>query len=357
MKKFVKMMFALTLVGSLVACSTATTTDPTATPADGGDGGCAVRIGLVTDTGGVDDKSFNQSAWEGLVRFQEESGLAADCINYLQSSSNADYIPNLSQFADDEYDLIIAVGYLFESAINTVSADYPEANFLFIDSVSTSANVRSAIYSAQEGSYLTGVAAALVAQENGSNTVGFIGGMEGELIGAFQAGFEEGVWAVNPEAKIIVDYADSYDDAAKGQALAIKQYDAGATVIYQAAGAAGNGAIKEAKERGDVWVIGVDKDQYDVGLMDDGSSVVLTSMIKRVDVATYTTAMDILNGTFEAGVMTFELANDGVGAELSTGRNLSDDVIATVNSYAEKIKTGEIVVGSVPTVANGSTSE
>ncbi len=359
MKKFLKLMFAGTLVFSLVACSTTTEPEATEVPEETTtvEEGCPVTIGLVTDTGGVDDKSFNQSAWEGLVRFQEENNLSTDCIRYLQSSSAADYVPNLSQFADDEYDLIIAVGYLFQDAIDAVSADYPDSNFLFIDSVSASTNVMNAIYAAQDGSYLTGVAAGLTALETEANTVGFIGGAEGPLIGAFQAGFEQGVLAVNPEAKILVDYADSFEDAAKGQALAIKQYDAGASVIYQAAGGAGNGVIKEAKERGDVWVVGVDKDQYEEGMTDSGNSIILTSMIKRVDVATNTAAQAILDGTFTPGTLTFELSNDGVGAELTAGRNLSDEVIAIVTDYAEKIKVGEITVSSEPSIASGSSNK
>lgn len=358
MKKVLKSALALLLVGALLAgCSKSATTETPATT-DGTEtaGTCPVKIGLVTDTGGVDDKSFNQSAWEGLVKYQTEAGLDATCIGYLQSASDADYVPNLSTFADEDYDLIIAVGYLFQEAIDTVSANYPEKNFLFIDSVSESANVESAVYSAEQGSFLVGVAAGLEAKENGSNKVGFIGGMEGDLIGAFQAGFEQGVLAVNPEAKIMVDYAASFSDDSKGQTLAVKQYDAGATVIYQAAGAAGNGVIKEAKERQDVWVVGVDKDQYNDGMVDGNKSVILTSMIKRVDISTYTAAKAILEGNFKAGVVVFTLENDGVGAELTAGRNLSDATIATIEGYAAKIKAGEIKVESVPTIANGATN-
>ncbi|MEG0164195.1 BMP family lipoprotein [Anaerorhabdus sp.] len=360
MKKVLKSALALLLAGALVAgCSSKPA--PTETPAatDGGAtaGTCPVKIGLVTDTGGVDDKSFNQSAWEGLVKFQTEAGLDASCIKYLQSTADSDYIPNLSTFADEDYDLIIAVGYLFQEAIDTVSANYPDKNFLFIDSVSEQANVESAVYNAEQGSFLVGVAAGLEAKANGSNVVGFVGGMEGPLIGAFQAGYEQGVLAANPEATIMVDYADSFSDDSKGQTLAVKQYDAGATVIYQAAGAAGNGVIKEAKERGDVWAIGVDKDQYNDGTIDGGKSVILTSMIKRVDISTYTAAKAILDGTFAGGTVVFNLENDGVGAELSSGRNLSDETITVINDYATKIKSGEIVVDAVPTIPNGGTNK
>ena len=354
MKKLLKSALALTMAaGLLTGCSSST--EPT--PTDSTDSTCAVRIGLVTDTGGVDDKSFNQSSWEGVTRFAEDNNLSPDCVQYLQSSSDADYIPNLSTFADEGYDLIIATGYLFAEAITTVSGNYPDRNFLFIDEVADNPNVVSATFAAEQGSFLVGVAAGLVATENGSNTVGFIGGMEGPLIGAFQAGFEQGVLAVNPDITIYVDYVASFSDDSIGQSLAVKQYNAGATVIYQAAGAAGNGVIKEAKERGgEVWAIGVDKDQYEDGMMDNGQSVILTSMIKRVDQASYMTAESVLNGTFEGGEVTFSLEDDGVGAELTPGRNLTDDQIAVIQEYEARIKSGEIVVSVEPTIANGSTN-
>ncbi|SJZ78403.1 BMP family lipoprotein [Anaerorhabdus furcosa] len=363
MKKVFKSALVLLLAGAMIAgCSSKPAA--TATPTPEGDGGktattCPVKIGLVTDTGGVDDKSFNQSAWEGLVAYAEENGFSTEkgvCIDYLQSTSDADYIPNLSTFADEGFDLVIAVGYLFQEAIDTVSANYPDKNFLFIDSVSENANVMSAVYNAEQGSYLVGIAAGLEAKANGSNKVGFVGGMEGDLIGAFQAGYEQGVLAANPDATIYVDYADSFSDDSKGQALAVKQYDAGATVIYQAAGAAGNGVIKEAKERGGVWAIGVDKDQYKDGEV-DGKSIILTSMIKRVDISTKTAAQAILEGKFQGGPVVFNLENEGVGAELSTGRNLSDETIKAIEEYATKIKGGEIEVSAVPVIANGASNK
>ncbi len=358
MKKALKLFLALLVSVSLAACSSsnteeATTTEGSETTSTSGE--CPVTIGLVTDMGGVDDKSFNQSAWEGVQRFAEENGLQ-DCVSYLQSTTEADYVPNLSTFADEGKDLVIAVGYLFNEAITEVSANYPDTMFLFVDDVVDHENVESATFNAEQGSFLVGIAAGLTAMENGSKTVGFMGGMEGPIIGSFQAGYEQGVLAVCQDCKIYVDYADSYSDDAKGQQLAAKQYDLGATVIYQSAGNAGNGVIKEAKERGDVWAIGVDKDQYQDGMKDDGTSVILTSMLKRVDSATYSACTDMLNGTFEGGTKVFNLSNDGVGAEVTSGRNLSDDVIAQINDYAEKIKSGEIEVSPEATIANGSSN-
>ena len=173
----------------------------------------------------------------------------------------------------------------------------------------------------------------------------------------FQAGYEQGVLAANPDATIYVDYVDSYSDDAKGQTVAEKQIGLGATVIYQAAGNAGNGVIKAAKEvGGGVWAIGVDKDQYSEGMLDDGSSVILTSMIKRVDTSSYMASKAVAEGTFDASVVTFNLANEGVSAELSEGRNLTADEIATIQEYADKVLSGEITVSAEPTIANGSTN-
>lgn len=359
--KFLLVLLALLLV--LAGCSSSSKTtesgsenkNPETKEPTASTGECKVKIGLVTDTGGVDDKSFNQSAWEGLLRFAEENN-HKDCIKFLQSDNDSQYIPNLSSFAEEKYDLVIAVGYLFEEAIKTVSAQFPDTNFLLVDMVVEAPNVLNAIYSVEQGSYLVGIAAGLKAIEEKTNKVGFVGGMEGPIIGAFQAGYEQGVLSVCPECTIYVDYADSYSDDTKGQQLAVKQYNNGVNVIFQAAGNAGNGVIKEAKERGNVWAIGVDKDQYTEGEKEDGTSVILTSMLKRVDTSTYDAATRVLKGTFKGEIYTFDLMNEGVGAEISTGRNLSDDIISKINEAAAKIKSGEIKVTAEPVIKNGKTN-
>jgi len=320
----------------------------------------AFTVGLVTDVGGIDDKSFNQGTWEGVVKFAADYGLVKDQdVKYLQSSAEQDYVPNLSTFADEKLDIIIAPGFLFESAMREVALKYTEQKFLIIDMVVTTAdgamipNIANAVFAEHEGSFLVGVAAGLKAKADGKNTLGFIGGVKFALIEKFQAGFEQGVKAVFPEAKILVDYADSFIDAAKGQALAQKQYNAGAYIIFHAAGATGNGMIKEAKERQEkgqvVWGIGVDKDQYADGVFGTaGKSAVLTSMMKRVDVAAYDVAKAAKDGTFPGGqVLMFNLKNKGVGIP-NENPNLSADIVAKVNEYAAKIGSGEIVVSEIP---------
>ena len=187
-----------------------------------------ITVGLVTDTGGIDDKSFNQGTWEGIVRYAEEAELSESDYRFIQSVSDADYITNLSQFADEDLDLIVAPGFLFVEAMAEVAADYPEQKFLIIDSVVDATNVASAVFAEEQGSFLVGVAAALKAEEAGMDTVGFLGGMDFELIQKFEAGFEAGVYAVNPDMNILVEYAGSFSDNQKGQTLAAKMYDDGA---------------------------------------------------------------------------------------------------------------------------------
>ena len=315
------------------------------------------KVGLVTDVGGIDDKSFNQGTWEGIVRFAQDNKLPKANYKYLQSTAEADYVPNLTTFADEKLNLIVAPGFLFNNAMAEVAQKNPTQKFLIIDSVVADkdgkniTNVANAVFAEHEGSFLVGVAAALKAKADGKNTLGFIGGMQFPLIEKFQAGFEQGVKAIDPSMKIFVDYAGDFADPAKGQALAQKQFNAGAYIIFHAAGGTGNGMIKEAKERsqkGDVrWGIGVDKDQYSDGVY-GSKSAVLTSMMKRVDVAAYEVAKMTMAGKFPgAQVLTFSLANDGVGIP-AVNPNLSADITAKVKEFAAQIKSGKLKVSEIP---------
>jgi basic membrane protein A len=313
----------------------------------------AFRVGLVTDIGGIDDKSFNQGTWEGIVRFAETNALVKDKdYKYLQSAAEADYVPNLSTFADEKMDLIVSPGFLFEKAVGEVADKYPQQKWLIIDTLVNKPNVASAVFAEHEGSYLVGVAAGLKAKADGKKVVGFLGGMQFPLIEKFQAGFQAGVAAVYPECKILVDYAGDFAAPDKGQAIAQKQFNAGAYIIFHAAGATGNGMIKEAKERTEKkdvrWAIGVDKDQYNDGVYGDGKSAVLTSMMKRVDVAAHDVADMTKKGEFPGGkALVFSLKNKGVGIP-DKNPSLSDEVVAKVREYEAKIASGEITVPEVP---------
>ncbi len=314
--------------------------------ADGKD----MTFALVTDTGGIDDRSFNQGTWEGVLRASKELGVKTV---YAQSNSDADYIPNLSTFAEDGHNIIVAAGFLFENAISEVAKNFPKSHFLIVDTeVKERDNVVSALFAEEQGSFLVGVAAAQTAKEAGKSAVGFIGGGDFGLIHKFEAGFEHGVKTVDPEMEVKVDYIGDFADAGKGQSLASKMYDGGAHSIYHAAGGAGNGVIKEAKDRRtndqDIWVIGVDRDQYDEGIYEEGKSVMLTSMIKRVDVAAESICRLEAEGKFPGGsVVTFDINNGGVGLP-AANPNLSAEAIALTKEYEEKIKAGEVVVRTVP---------
>lgn len=316
-----------------------------------------IKVGLVTDVGGIDDKSFNQGTWEGVKAYAAERKLKVGTdVKYLQSTADADYIPNLSTFADQKMDLIIAPGFLFNEAMLTVAKQYPKQKFMIIDSVvqdkdgKNVPNVANAVFAANEGSFLAGVAAGLKAKADKKNVIGFVGGMQFPLIENFQVGFEQGVKAVLPGAKILVDYTGSFTDAGIGQAMAAKQYDAGADIIYQVAGGSGNGVIKEAKERsakGDIrWAIGVDKDQYSDGIYAPGKSAVLTSMMKRVDVAAHDVAVMTEQGKFPGGqVLVFDLKSKGVGLP-AKNPNLSAAIEKEIAKYTAEIISGKLKVDS-----------
>jgi basic membrane protein A len=360
MKKGLALLLAIMLVASLAVGCAPKAVEPAATEAPATEAPAAteapveaktITIGLVTDIGGIDDKSFNQSTWDGILKFASENNLPQANYKYVQSESDADYIPNLSTFADGENDIIVSPGFLFTDALAEVGAQFPDQKFLIIDSVVDLPNVASAVFAEHEGSYLAGLAAGLKAQEKGATKVGFLGGMDFDLIQKFEAGFEAGVAAIDPKIKVVVEYAGAFNDAQKGQTIAAKMYDAGAYVIYHAAGGTGNGVIKEAKDRvlngQDVWVVGVDADQYADGIYEGEKSVILTSMLKRVDIAAYNVCQAVLNDEFAGGVQVFTLANGGVSLP-AKNPNLKAEWMETINGFAEKVKSGEIIVPAIP---------
>ncbi|QSF46101.1 MULTISPECIES: BMP family lipoprotein [Paenibacillus] len=301
-----------------------------------------VKIGLVTDVGGVNDKSFNQSAWEALQALETESGAQ---IKYLQSKSNADYEPNLNQFVKGGYNLTWGIGFDLGDALLKVAKENPDANLAIIDSVVDAPNVESVTFAENEGSFLVGVVAGLTTK---TNKVGFIGGMESPVIKRFEVGFKAGVEAVNPNATVTITYAGAYDKPDTGKSLAATLYDAGNDIIFPAAGATGNGVFNEAKSRNDaggtkVWVIGVDKDQS----LEFGDDVTLTSMIKRVDEAVKKVSQQVVDGTFKGGTTTvLSLKDNGVGLPETSKANVSAEILAKVDEYKQQIIDGKITVPS-----------
>ncbi|SDO27336.1 BMP family lipoprotein [Alkalicoccus daliensis] len=304
---------------------------------------------MVTDVGGVDDRSFNESAWAGLTQFGEDYPEAE--VDYVQSGDAADYLPNLQQLAREGTDITFAIGFLMADDVRTVAEQNPDQNFAIIDEVVTDEdgnpldNLASVTFAEHEGSFLVGVIAALHSE---NNEVGFIGGVESPLIKKFENGFKAGVSYVDSDIEIAVQYAQDFNDASTGQNIADTMYSNGADIIYHAAGGTGNGLFTEAIDRNEggetVWAIGVDQDQaLTEGDWSDGN-VILSSMVKRVDQAVYTVSEDTMNGNFPAGeTLEFALEDDGVGIA-ETQDNVSDEALDAVEEYEQMIIDGEIEV-------------
>jgi basic membrane protein A len=344
-KSIALLVVMMLLVGLMAGCGQKAPEQPApAAPAE--EEKIEMTVGFVTDIGGIDDRSFNQGTYEGIKKYADEKGLTeGQEYKYIQSNEEADYIPNLSAFGDETYDLVIAAGFLFENAMKEVAPQYLDTNFAIIDTVIDSPNVASVVFAEEQGSFLVGVAAAKATK---TKKVGFVGGMDFPLIRKFHAGFVAGVHAVDKSIQVVDQYAGDFGNPGAGQQIASTMYAQGVDVIYHAAGGTGNGVINEAKNRVEngeaVWVIGVDKDQYEDGKMADGKSVVLTSMMKRVDVAAYSMMEAQEKGQFPGGTTTtLDLKVDGVGIP-AENPNLAADIVTEINSFKDKIVGGEIVV-------------
>ena len=311
------------------------------------------KVAMVTDVGGIDDKSFNQSAWKGIKEFGEENDLTeGDGYTYLQSQSDADYTTNLNSLARKNYNLIFGVGFMMQESVNEIAAQQKDFNFSIIDGVVEQPNVASILFKEQEASFLAGIAAGLTTE---TNKVGFIGGVTGAVIERFEAGFIAGVKAVNPEAEVDVQYAEAFDKAEMGQSIASKMYSSGVDVIIHAAGGTGNGLFKEARDLKQkdpsrkIWAIGVDSDQTAEGVVEiDGKeqNVIITSALKRVDVAVKDISAKAKEGNFPGGeTSVYTLADDGVGlAPINDAVEAKAEIEAKVAEYTEKIKSGDLVI-------------
>jgi basic membrane protein A and related proteins len=316
----------------------------------GGSGDAAdFSIAMVTDVGGVDDKSFNQSAWEGIKKFGADNGLKKGDkgYDYLQSESDADYNQNLNNLVRRDFDLVFGVGFMMGDAIAEIAAENPDAMLALIDSEVDAPNVANILFKEQEGAFLAGVVAASMSK---TGKIGFVGGVDIPVINRFHAGYVEGAKAVNKDIKIMVDYTGAFDKADLGKASANLMYSSGVDIIFHAAGGTGNGVFSEAKERkakdknADVWVIGVDADQYAEGQVDANTNITLTSMLKGVSTAVIDISNNAKDGKFPGGTTTvYGLKENGVGLADSRGA-ISEDVLKLVDEYSKKIASGEIKV-------------
>lgn len=304
----------------------------------GADSGAkTLKVGIVFDSGGRGDKSFNDSAYDGVSKAKTDLGIDE---HEVESKAEKDYETNLSAMASQGMDLVFAVGLAQSTALGKVAPKYPNVKFAIIDSVVDAPNVRSITFSEEQGSFLAGYLAGLTTK---SGKIGFVGGKAIPLIKKFEVGYIAGAKTSNPKVELLPSkYTESWDDINNGKASAKVLFDQGADIVYHAAGRCGLGVIAAAKESGK-YAIGVDSDQDDVA-----PGNVLTSMMKRVDNAVYATIKDLKDGKFTAGTVVYDLKSGGVG--LSPMKNTKDkvapDALQKVEAISKKIVDGSIKVPS-----------
>jgi basic membrane protein A len=296
-----------------------------------------IKVGLVTDIGGLNDRSFNQSAYQGLQRAQKELGVD---IRVVPSKQNSDYVPNLTSLARQKYDLVIAVGFLMGEATEKVANAFPQTNFAIIDSSqqamkSKPGNLEGLLFKEQESGYLVGYMAGLYAKDKGGKqVVSSVGGQKIPPVDHYIAGFQAGAKAANPDIKTLNDYSQDFVAPDKCKELALKQIAAGSQVVFQVAGGCGLGALDAAKEKS-VEGIGVDADQAYLGPQ------IMTSALKKVDVAVFDTIKSVQDNKFAKGtdtVFDLKVNGTGFGKTNTEGAKYQSDV----EGVAEKIKSGEI---------------
>jgi basic membrane protein A len=316
--------------------------------------GCTIKVGIVFDIGGKNDRSFNAAAWEGVQRAQKDLNI---CLYDVEPGNPMSIEPAMRAFAERNFDLVIGVGFAQGPIMQKVATDYPNIKFAIVDGVifeadgkTPKSNVASLVFREHEGSYLVGM---IAASKNKTGTIGFLGGMNIPLIHKFETGYEEGARSVNPKINILQNYVGVTDSAwnnpGKGKELALGQIEKGADVIFTAAGNSGLGAFDAVEQYGknpttgeaNKFVIGVDSNQNMVK-----PGFVLTSMVKRVDNAVYDVVKEVLDGKFEGGFHAFGLDKDGVAYAVDDNNKtlIPPDVINKVEESKQKIVAGEIKV-------------
>ncbi len=297
--------------------------------------GKQLLVGVVFDRGGLGDKSFNDSAYTGIKRAIKDFGIQE---KHIESKLEKDFETNLGAMADAGCDIVFAIGITQQKALEAVAPKYPNVKFAIVDASVTAPNVRSLLFTEQEGSFLAGYLAGLTTK---TKKIGFVGGMEIPLIKKFQTGFEAGIKTANPEVEFLpAKYTGDWDSQDKGKVSANILYSSGADIVYHAAGRAGLGVIAAAKEQGK-FAIGVDSDQDEVE-----KGFVLTSMIKRVDEAVYQTIGDLTQDKFSAGSKVYDLKAGGVGlSEMKfTKEKIGKENLEKVKEISAKIVKGDIKV-------------
>ena len=291
------------------------------------------KVCIITDIGGINDASFNESAWAGAQRAAEELGIQA---SYLESKQDSDYGPNIETAIDEGNDLIICIGYMLSDALREKAEAYPDQKFAIVDDAANAdlPNVTCLLFEQSQCSYLVGYVAGMVSE---SNTVGFILGMASDTMHEFGYGYVAGVLDANPEARVLQANANAFGDTAMGKSLANQMIADGADVIYHAAGGTGLGMIEACREAG-IWAIGVDQDQSPIA-----PETILTSAMKRVDTSVYDITKQAMEGNFPGGIITYTLADTGVDIAPTTD-NLPEDVLTKIEEVKADIIAGTITV-------------
>jgi basic membrane protein A len=296
-----------------------------------------IKVGLVTDIGGLNDRSFNQLAYQGLTTAEKQDGIQG---RVLPSHQNSDYIPNLSTLAQQHYDLVIGVGFLMADAMATVAKKFPQTKFAIIDVDATSlkgkpTNVEGLLFKEQEAGYLAGYMAGLYVKDNGGGTIGSVGGQKIPPVDHYIAGYQAGAKAADPSIKTLNGYSQDFVDQSKCKEIALNQIQQGAKVVFQVAGQCGLGALDAAKEKS-IQGIGVDADQSYLG------PHILTSAMKKVDVAVETAIKAAQSGNgFQGGQnVTFDLKNNGVG--IGKTNSAGAKYQAKVDAVKQKIISGQV---------------
>ncbi len=308
----------------------------------------SVKVGMAYDQDGKGDGSFNDAAYAGLSKAQKDFGVQIKEVNSGSSATDASREELLSLLAQDGYNPVIAVGFAYSTALGNSAKKYPNTTFAIIDSVVDAPNVGSLVFAAEQSSYLAGVVAASASK---TGHIGFIGGMEIDLIKAFEAGYDQGAKSVNPNIKIDSKYMGAAGDNTawnvpdKAKAASAAMISNGADVIYAAAGGSGLGMFQAVKAAGaGHWAIGVDSDQYNVPSLADYKDFILTSAMKRVDTAVYDAIQGVVNNKPLVGVQTFDLKNDGVG--YATSNPAISAYQAAADKAAADIKAGTVTVAT-----------
>lgn len=297
-----------------------------------------LKVGMVTDVGGVNDQSFNQSAWEGLTRVKKELGIKT---SYQESKQDADYPANLETLLDAKNDLIWGIGFKMADAVLIAAKQNPKQKYAIIDysyGAKTPKNVVGVMFKAEEGAFLAGYIAAKMSK---TGTLGFIGGMSVPIIHSFQYGFKAGAKFANKKVNILEQHAESFTDAAKGKAIANQMMSKGADVIFHAAGAVGDGVIEAVKEKGKM-AVGVDRDQNYLAPKN-----VITSSMKRVDNAVFNVVSDLNKGVFKGGTtVEYGLKDGAVDVSPTTTKMIPSVLLEELAKIKKEIIAGKIKIPS-----------